>query len=546
MKKFSRLLSILILALMTATPFMSLATEEAPLAATGNVSEVTEDVTNGPTEVVTVDNVLDLSKESDAEYDNDAFFTIDASESNTSADLATEEVSGNVSDILSGTGSTSEKQSEIIDTLEDSGLYHAEESGSSNVDVTSKFAYQRLRLTAEQGSEINAYGASKAVYYDGSYQLSYDSMEATKQAYDALVSEYGKEAVIIDTPVRVSSDEKGWGTSYMRMDYQKTLPENGGAVTVAVIDTGIKKDHPVFSGTTILDGKNFTNSNSDDVNDENGHGTAVSGVIAESTPANVKILPLKALGADSTGSLLNVLNAVQYADQQGADIINLSISAYLYDTEKERCDNVFKDCSALIVGAAGNDSKNLDEEGVTAFPGEIDSAVCVGSITNMKQHTANSNYGSALDFSAPGTNVMAASLNGSYANDSGTSYSSAYLASAAAIVKAGHAEYSNEQILKHLESISEDLGDPGKDVLFGAGCPMFLPAPDKQPDNGSAQKTDTKAAADGTGYQGDSSNDSGKKSVKTGDEQDLTVWVALMTLSSLAIAGLVIRRKKTQ
>ena len=523
MKNISRVLSILIMAMMVATPFVSFATNGGPVSASVNDNAVaTEDeetgdagleeekeinpdsvkeeasqdadpatlseagnkkeagneeaakeLPNEPTEVTVVDSVEELSNESEAAYDNDAFFTIDTTKRQTPADLATDEVGDDVSDILSGGSSASKKQNAIIDTLEDSGFYRAEESGRTEVEVTSKFAFQRLKLVADKEKEINAYGATKAVYFNGSYLLSYDSMEATMLAYDALISEYGSEAVLIDMPMKLNDSEKGWGTSYMRMSYHKTLPENNGSVTVAVIDSGIMKSHPVFRGRTILTGKDFIN-NDNDPTDDNGHGTAVAGVIAESTPSGVRILPLKAMNAKGEGSLINVINATQYAEEQGADIINLSIGGYLDKaSDIEEGERLLSNCNAMIVCAAGNENKNMDAEGVYEFPGESSSAVCVGSITANKERSSFSNYGSAIDFAAPGSSIMLATLDGSYASDSGTSFSAPYLASAAALVKAGNADYTNEQIIDYLKNISEDMGDTGKDVYFGNGCPRF-------------------------------------------------------------------------
>ena len=168
--------------------------------------------------------VVIISEESDAAYGNDAFFTIDAAKDD-SADLATDEVTEEVTEILSGGGSDSEKQSEVAEALEDSGFYSAEESGDNKVDVTSKFSYQRLILFAPQEEKINAYGAAKAVYFEDSYYLSYDSIEATMQAYEALVSEYGSDAVLIDLPMKLCSGEKGWGTAFMRLDHQKAITD---------------------------------------------------------------------------------------------------------------------------------------------------------------------------------------------------------------------------------------------------------------------------------------------------------------------------------
>ena len=522
MKKVGRSISILIMTIMIATPFMSFATEEASFVYSGNETgaaaageetggtvasdagtepeapayggidneddedssetdentgdtentENTDNTSNEPTEVIVAGTIEELSEESDAANDNEAFFTIDVSKDD-SAELATEEVSEEVSDILSGSGSSSKKQKEIIDTLEDSGLYRAEGSGKSKVEVTSRFACQRLKLTAPREEVIDAYGAVKAVYFEGSYLLSYDSMESAMQAYDALVSGYGEDAVSVDLPVKLYTGEKGWGTSYMRMNYQKTLAENNAPVTVAVIDSGIQKAHPVFSGRTILDGKDFVNNDNDPA-DDNGHGTEVCGVIAESTPANVSILPIKAMDAKGEGSYLEILHAVRYAEEHGADIINMSLGGYIDDSsEMEYCDDLFGSYEAMIICAAGNENRDMDAPGVIEFPGELSSTVCVGSITAKKERSPFSNYGQAVDFAAPGSSVMLAKLNGTYGFDSGTSFSSPYLASAAAIVKAGHGDYNNEQIFDYLSSISEDIGDEGRDVYFGNGCPRF-------------------------------------------------------------------------
>ena len=415
MKRISRLLAILIMVTMTAAPCSGFATEEGPFDA----PEAAE-----TTEVTVVDSVEELSQESEAAYDNEAFFTIDASKDDTSADFATDEISDDVSDILSGGGSTAGKQEDIVDTLEDSGFYRAEGSGKSEVDVTSRFAYQRLRLTADKEKEINAYGATRAVYFEDSYLLSYDSMEATKAAYDALVSEYGSEAVLIDVPLKLSGSEKGWGTSYMNMSYAKTLPEysnSGNTVTVAVIDTGIMRSHKIFTGRTILSGYDFANGDSDP-DDKAGHGTAVSGVIAESTPSNVVIMPLKALNDNGEGSILDIVYALRYANDNGADIINMSLGGYLDDEEElAKYERIFAALDPLIVCAAGNEEKNLDDEGIIEFPGELSSTVCVGAFSASGERSWFSNYGKALDFAAPGESVLLASISGtgSYSFKSG-------------------------------------------------------------------------------------------------------------------------------
>ena len=496
MKKVRRLLSVLMMVLMTASPLVSFAAEEDSFAATGgDFAAVTAERESGPddaeetedaepaelTEVTVAGSMEELAEESEAARGNEAFFTIDASKDD-SAELATEEVSDDVTDILSGGGSASEKQDEIIGALEDSGLYRAEGSGKSKVEVTSRFACQRLRLTAPQEKEINAFGATKAVYFGDSYLLSYDSMEAAMLAYDALVDEYGRDAVLIDSPMKLNDSEsiKGWGSSYMRMGRQRTLTDSSGLVTVAVIDTGIQRSHPIFRGKTILEGRDYINEDDDPADDE-GHGTSVCGIIAESTPSNVRILPVKAVDRYGEASLMDVLFAINYADENGADIINLSLGGYTkYKEDLEYCEKHFRGFDALIVCAAGNESKDMDAPGVMEIPGELSSTVCVGSITAGKKRSSFSNYGQAVDFAAPGSSILTADRGGSYRTMSGTSFSSPYLAAAAAIVKAEHSDYSNDQIIGELRDMSEDLGDPGRDVYFGYGCPRFPADPEHQ------------------------------------------------------------------
>lgn len=439
-----------------------------------------------PTKVTVAKSAEDLSKKSEAASGNADFFTIDASKKKTNAELATDEVSESVSEVLAGGASVSDKQEELAGVLQDSGYYMANENGKSKVDVTSKFAYQRLRLKADRAKEINAYGATKAVYYKDAYILSYDSMESTKLAYEALAAEYGGDAVLIDTPLKLSEEEEmSWGTSYMNMDYQKTLPKNRGTVTVAVLDTGIMKVHRIFDGKTILSGYDFVNNDSDPF-DDNGHGTAVAGVISESTPSNVRILPVKVLDERGETSILEVYNAMdyleEYKDRWGRrvkiDIINMSLGGYLDDKEQlEMLEEDFSDVSSLIVCASGNESANMDDENVHEFPGELSYSVCVGAFAEDESIAGFSNYGEAVDFAAPGRNIRVAALDCEYKYANGTSFAAPYISAAAALVKAGHSRMSNEAVINYLNGISDDMGEDGRDVYFGNGCPVFAGAP---------------------------------------------------------------------
>ena len=86
----------------------------------------------------------------------------------------------------------------------------------------------------------------------------------------------------------------GWGTSFMGLDSKSSeLASTGKATTVAILDTGINKNHIIFSGKSIT-GYNILSPGSSYA-DDNEHGTMVAGIVAESTPQNTKLLIVKAL-----------------------------------------------------------------------------------------------------------------------------------------------------------------------------------------------------------------------------------------------------------
>lgn len=455
---------------------------------------------SGKTEVTVVQSAEELAQNTSA-ADNEAFFTIDASKKKTSEEFATEEIESDVSDILSDSSKAAKKQDKIIDALEDSGFYAAEEGKGSKVEVTSMFAAQRLRLTAEKADALDAYGAVNAVYFKDYYLLSYDSVEATKLAYESLCSDYGEENVLADIPVK--ADEYGWGTQYMGMTIEKDIAAGGADVTIAVCDTGIKSTHGIFSDTSIVDGynvlatsgseyKEHAVSNVTYVNypdpqnfgDDNGHGTHVAGIIAESTPSNVKIMPVKVLDSKGEGYMEDVFIGVAYAEEKGADVINLSLGGKESNDWAERHKNTYEPMlagyKALVVCAAGNGdgngvAYNMDLDGVNILPAELDNLVCVGAFDGNGDICSFSNYGDAVDYAAPGQGITVAGINSnnSYGSGSGTSFACPYISAAAGLIKAENPGFDKGDIEAALDTYSYDMGDKYRDDYFGKGCPVF-------------------------------------------------------------------------
>ena len=198
---------------------------------------------------------------------------------------------------------------------------------------------------------------------------------------------------------------KSWGwyasTDYLGNNtYLDTLMENKtvdglNKMVVAVLDTGINTSHVMFNDRILTQfARNFTTeSTSDNVQDYNGHGSHVSGTIAEGTLSNVKILPLKVLMQNGKGKVSFIVNAINYAmsiktqiENQGYDfkIMNMSIGIDYSSSTNSVSSNAYTVNDSLsgaveeayrkgiiFVVSAGNDCANT----ATAVPANVDCAI---------------------------------------------------------------------------------------------------------------------------------------------------------------------------
>src|SRR3954453_14011148 len=182
---------------------------------------------------------------------------------------------------------------------------------------------------------------------------------------------------------------------------------NGKGVVVAVIDTGVSKVADLAE-TKFVAGYNFLANNANAA-DDHGHGTHVAGTIAQSTNNKVgvagvaygaTIMPLKVLTARGSGSVAGIAQAIRWAADHGANVINMSLggptaigtmgSAVKYAREK----------GVTVVAAAGNDGR-----GRVSYPARYPGVVAVASTQFDETTTFYSNWGPEIDIAAPGGNV---------------------------------------------------------------------------------------------------------------------------------------------
>lgn len=354
--------------------------------------------------------------------------------------------------------------------------------------------YHTKRLIVKTREEIDLKGAIDYVRGSSYYILQYETEADTENAlfyYKSLSAiEYVEPDFIFETS---SVDESSagyisWGAEAMGVgsytDYllSEVGEENLEEIIVAVLDTGIDTDHPWFVDRIADGGQNYsssTNSSGYSYEDVRGHGTHVSGIIADLTLDNVKILPIKVLNNQGKAYSSNILLGVQYVINQkksGKKIyaMNLSFGAsagvgsYDYNLYVDALNEAYAE-GVLPIVAAGNDGQNVAYHTPANVPCAITVSAVAKSSTSYSR-PAWSNYGAYVDVSAPGDVIYSAAVGGGIVGMSGTSMATPHVTAAVALLYSDTSmNYTIENIENVLDSSSVDLGDSGWDQYYGEG-----------------------------------------------------------------------------
>ncbi|HCT93045.1 MAG TPA: hypothetical protein DF613_16925 [Lachnospiraceae bacterium] len=354
------------------------------------------------------------------------------------------------------------------------------------VQVTNPYQSRQILLYAAKLDQN--YGASEVFHLDivGEYILQFDTEEATKAAYERMQPVYG-DACVLNRVIRQDDmllsgtapyqGSYSWGAAYMGMAQLKTSPSLGmfknEKVTVAVVDTGIDQSNFLFRGRAISGASRNLLENSANVYDDHvlGHGTHVAGIVADSTPDNVELMILKVFNAQGV-TLPSVLQlAIQRAVDSGANVINMSLGTrddiIATALQLDRFIDYAASKGVVICASAGND---LQDAGGT-YPANNATVITVSGIREDGSFASEySNFGSVIDFCAPGSNISSAARGGTLQSLSGTSMAAPHIAAAAAYIKMVMPEATVNQVRQVLRRYAVDLGPSGKDERYGYGA----------------------------------------------------------------------------
>ena len=255
-----------------------------------------------------------------------------------------------------------------------------------------------------------------------------------------------------------------WGLQAADFPTAWEQTRGSSSVVVAVIDTGVDAALPDLAGA-VLPGVNLVGGAS--AADDNGHGTAVAGVIAARADNGIggagvcwacSILPIKVLDKSGTGDMGTVSAGIVRATDLGARVINLSLGGPQGLDVLQQAVDYATGKGAVVVAAAGNNGVS------TAFyPAAYDNVVSVAGTDQSNHLYSWSEYGSWVHIAAPGCNV-APLLDGAYGGFCGTSSATPLVSGLAALAISGSPQATNAQVAQAIETTARKVP---ADVVFG-------------------------------------------------------------------------------
>lgn len=272
-----------------------------------------------------------------------------------------------------------------------------------------------------------------------------------------------------------------WGLSVAQVPEAWDLGADGKGITIAIVDTGVDLNHPDLKDK-VVPGYNaiLDSTNSYDLQDRNGHGTHVAGIAAAAkgngygivgVAYNAKIMPIKTMNRDGEGQDTDIARGIRWAVDHGAKIINLSLGSDAEESVLKSAVQYALSKNLLVIAAAGNyDSGN--NPGVS-YPAADPGVMAVGAVDQQSAIADFSVSGPKIALTAPGVEILSdywdATLGSTYAWMDGTSMASPFVSGAAALVWSKHLDWGAEQVRQALENGAKDLGEPGRDQVFGYG-----------------------------------------------------------------------------
>lgn len=293
-----------------------------------------------------------------------------------------------------------------------------------------------------------------------------------------------------------------WNLAHVGMPAAWKLVTDTTALPIAILDSGVAVDHPDLAeqlwtndneipNNQIDDDQNgfvddvhgwhffqtfrggqATPRNNGDISDPNGHGTHVSGIVGAIGNNNTGIIGItwraqlmivRVLDEDLVGAESDIIRGLQYAIDNGAKVINLSLGMDEPSPALAEAIAEAESQGVVVVAAAGNNS------GAIAYPAAYPSVIAVGASNQQDQRADFSAYGPTLDLLAPGVDILSTWNGVPYFTRSGTSMATPHVTGIAALYLTQSPQSTPTQVRSCLTFSATDLARPGYDEKTGWG-----------------------------------------------------------------------------
>ncbi|MEU3208463.1 S8 family serine peptidase [Streptomyces cyaneofuscatus] len=349
--------------------------------------------------------------------------------------------------------------------------YPAAKDKARALPAAPRGAKKTRTLASIQGAALQADKGGVRTFWDAITRTSRDVITRTPGARSLdggiakLWLDGRSEALLADSVPQVNAPQ-AWAAGL-----------DGKGTKVAVLDTGIDAGHPDVKDR-IVGSRSFIPG--EEVEDRNGHGTHVASTIAGSGAAsggaNKGVAPAagllvgKVLGDEGSGADSGIIEAMEWATAEGADVVSMSLGSPVPDDGGDPMSQAVNSLSAeggpLFVIAAGN----AYGAGTVGSPGSAEKALTIAAVDKQDARASFSSMGPLVrshglkpDLSAPGVDISAAAsqsapgVEGMYRSMSGTSMATPHVAGAAAILKQRHPDWSGQRIKDALMASSRKL-----------------------------------------------------------------------------------------
>jgi len=316
------------------------------------------------------------------------------------------------------------------------------------------------------------------------------------KAIDKLKKNPNVKYVESDYMVNATAQQLPWGVEHIDAPIVHGY-DRGSGIKVAILDTGINYDHPDLHDN-YMGGIDYVNDD-DDPMDDRGHGTHCAGIVAAmdneigviGVAPEASLYGVKVLDSEGDGYTSDIIAGIEWSVNNDMQVISMSLGGGQSTSSLQEACDAASNSGVLLVAAAGNRGSSWMPAGsnwdIVDYPAKYESVIAVAATDSMDGRPYWSSTGASVELAAPGVNINSTYWDDTYATIDGTSMACPHVSGTAALILAtpedtardanndgtyetnGDGVWTNNEVRDILQATVDDLGDPGRDNLYGFG-----------------------------------------------------------------------------